>query len=276
MRLAILIRVYNRINDLSANLKVIRELWKKFNNAFVIVAFNGKSDGYELPEIVFKYADKVLQYENNSGHLKGNSQLILESYNYIPEDTEFLVILEADTWLLDDSLISKYLNIMDNRDIAWCSSEWRNLTYSLGIDFAILNFNLLKGFYKDLFNFDKNPEEWVADFLIQKGLKFLYIRELMPVHIPKILSSFFRLKDRRLHIFLKGKMITHHIECLKNGIEDKYAIANCIINSHFFYTSVKKNCFIMKIFYFFLPYLLMVTPQSSWFKSKKHIFLRYI
>jgi len=272
-KITILIRVYNRIDDLVANIKIIRLLWKKFNKADIIVSFNGKEDGYFLPEVVSENANHVIELATNLGHLKGNSQMILEAYSFIPEDTDFLVLLEADTWLLDDSLIDRYVEYMKNENYVWCSAEWSKRTWSLGIDFAIVRYSVIKKYCFDLFNFGLRPEQWVCDFLSKNDLKFFYISELNPVHIPKILSILAFVNKRRNHVFLKAKMITHHIEELKNGIKEKYAIANCLIGSNFFVTDVKINCFFLKLKYLIINIISVVLPNSSWFRNKKHIFM---
>lgn len=272
-KITILIRVYNRIEDLVANLKIIRELWKKYNKSHIIVTFNGKKDGFNLPNDINSYADNVIILEENLGHLKGNSQLIKEGYNLIPKDTDILILLESDTWLFDENIIEKYIDIMRKDNVVWCSSEWSRRSWSLGLDLAIINFQAIKEHYMQLFDFEVNPEQWVADNLIKRGLRFEYITELMPVHIPRVISSIFRIKDRRLHVFLKGKMVTHHVEHLKYGIDEKYAIANCLLENPFFQTKIHKNRFLIKLIYNFLYVLINITPQSSWFRKKRHYFL---
>ncbi len=72
----VLIRVYNRMQDLEICVEAIRKYWKS-RNYFLLVVSNGLSDGYKVPESVKKSADHVVEISKNAGHQKGNSQLLL-------------------------------------------------------------------------------------------------------------------------------------------------------------------------------------------------------
>ena len=47
MKVAILIRVYDRIEDLKHNLRIISDTWKE-NDYYTIVVSYGKKNGYEV------------------------------------------------------------------------------------------------------------------------------------------------------------------------------------------------------------------------------------
>ncbi|MCX8083984.1 MAG: hypothetical protein N3C60_03585, partial [Calditerrivibrio sp.] len=123
-KIAVLLRVYSRIDDLLANLTIIRKRWSIGDRAYVLVSSNGSRDGFHLPEEVYRLSDVVVELDENLGHIRGNAQLILKGLEKIPDETDFLIILEADTWLLNDEIIKKYINIMSEEKIVWCSSEW--------------------------------------------------------------------------------------------------------------------------------------------------------
>lgn len=271
VKVTVLLRVYNRIDDLISNLRLIRNKWRSYDY-YILVAFNGEKDGYSLPDIVYSLADKVLVLPENAGHLKGNSQLLVESYHHIPSETDYLILLEADTWVIDDCIIKKYIEKMKEYSIVWASSEWNKVSWSLGIDLALVDFKRIRDFYINLFSFEKNPEQWVACYLRQKGLRFIYIKELMPVHIPKLLNIFLKFKDKRINIFLKAKVITHHVEQLKKGVYKKYAYANAIMKEEFFDTDIKISFFKLNIFYRLIYLLCYIIPQSSWFRDKRCYF----
>lgn len=267
-KITVVIRVYNRIEDLRYNINIIKKFWKKYNY-HIICVFNGLSDGYRInDEIKFKF-DTYVEINENIGHISGNSQLLSYSLKYIPYDTDYVVILEADTWIFDDSIIEKYVKILDGSDYVWASAEWIEKYYTLALDFAIIKYNLLKN-NPEIFNFTKHAESYVANYLINNGYKFIYIKEAMPVHIPSLLRKFYNPTKGRFRVFPKIKMVTHHVEEIENGMEIKKMYANIISKTNYFDLKFGKFQIFMKklqlcIIYFILP----IVPKSKWFKKKK-------
>ena len=161
---AVLIRVYDRVDDLKYNLQIINDLWKQ-NNYKIYVSFNGKSNGYELDKSIYKYSEQVIELEQNAGHLEGNSQLLLEGMKTIElSNFDYLIILEADTWLMGDNLIVNYISKLDSSNNIWASSEWVENKYSVGIDFAIIDANFISKHYKNMFTFTTMAEMWMAEY----------------------------------------------------------------------------------------------------------------
>ena len=138
-KICIVLRVYNRIEDIELNLEIIRNTWKK-NEYYIIVTCNGKSNDYNLTDKIYQNADFVLEIDNNLGHLKGSSQLLLESIKLIPDDCKYTILLEADTWIFSDNLIDEYVNKLDSQNAIWatgpkggCKNRPYNSTFSVSL-----------------------------------------------------------------------------------------------------------------------------------------------
>ena len=141
-KISILVRVYDRLEDLEICLKLIRDNWK-VNDYEVIAISNGKSKGYILTESIRNNCDKIIELEKNDGHLLGNSQLLKEGVKQIRLDSSYVVILEADTWIYDDKIISKYIEKMEETNSVWASAEWIKKYWTLALDIAIIEKNFL-------------------------------------------------------------------------------------------------------------------------------------
>jgi len=271
-RVLIVLRVYDRIDDLVCNIQIIKKLWKKYDY-YLVVSFNGSCAGYKLPKEVYELSDNVISIENNAGHLKGNSQLLRTGLDKVVlSDFSYLIILEAFTWVLDDTIISKYIDKLKVNGAVWASAEWTENRYSLGLDFAIINMDFAKAHYNKLFDFGKDAEMWVAEYLIKHKYKFIFINELMPVHRPSIIKSFYNADGGRLRIFPLGNMLTHHIENLNGGLEQKKVLVNLLLDYKFFNIASQCNRYVYYK-YLFLQCILKYIPRSSWYRKKKYTFL---
>ena len=237
MKVAVLIRVYDRIDDLKYNLRVISETWKS-NDYYVIVVSNGKNNGFEILPESLPLIDKLVVLQENAGHRKGNSQLLLEGSKYIPEDCPYTLILEADTWMYQDAIISKYANLLSmNANAVWASADWYDKYYALATDFAIIKTDYIKS-NPGIFDFELFPECHISNFLRDTGKSYLWIKENMPVHVPSYVKYKYpyvpNIKEGRFYVFPKSKTVTHHIEFLKGGMEQKKRYFNIVADSDFF------------------------------------------
>ena len=237
MKVAVLIRVYDRIDDLKYNLRVISETWKS-NDYYVIVVSNGKSNGFEILEESLPLIDKLVILQENAGHRRGNSQLLLEGSKYIPEDCQYTLILEADTWMYKDDIISKYANqLSDHVDAVWASADWYDKYYALATDFAIIKTDYIKS-NPGIFDFELFPECHISNFLRDTGKSYIWIKENMPVHVPSYVRYKYpyvpNIKEGRFYVFPKSRTVTHHIEFLKGGMIQKKRYFNILAGSEFF------------------------------------------
>lgn len=243
MKVAILIRVYDRIEDLKHNLRIISDTWKE-NDYYTIVVSNGKNNGYEVTPDSLPLIDKLVILEENAGHRRGNSQLLMEGIKYIPSDCKYTLILEADTWMYGDRIISKYTSLLDKSDFAvWASADWYDKYYALATDFAIIKTQyIIKN--PGIFDFELFPECHISNFLRDTNAGYLWIKENMPVHVPSYVKYKYpyipNIKEGRFYVFPKSKTVTHHIEYLKGGMEQKKRYFNIIANDDYF-PDIKSN-----------------------------------
>ena len=232
MQIAVIIRVYNRLDDLNACLSIIKNTWTK-HSYYIIVVSNGISDGYSISNDIRNNANIVYEINENKGHLSGNSQLLQAGIPLIPKYCDFTIILEADTWIYKDKIIDKYVNKLSKSTAVWASADWIAKYHSLALDFAIIKTKFLQ-FNTDIFSFRKKAECCVCNYLKENNYDYMFIKEAMPVHYPKLMKIFYNPDKGRTRIFLKIPMITHHIEDLKYGILEKKIIANFVFKKEFF------------------------------------------
>lgn len=271
-KVSILVRVYDRIEDLKYNLQIIKRTWLTFNYQIIVVT-NGYSDGYIIDSETVDLIDNLVILESNIGHKKGNSQLLIEGLKYISPDSDYTLILEADTWLYSDAIVDKYVNSLNGKpNTVWASAEWYDKDYSLAVDFAIIKTNYLKE-NSEIFDFEKYPECYIANYLRDTGSDFMYITENMPVHLPSYVFRYPYLHDvenKRFYAFPKSKMVTHHIEFLRNGMSDKKKFFNIISGIDYFADQQVRNLSWKRFKIQFWISLSQCFLKKSWFQNKHY------
>jgi hypothetical protein len=271
-KIAVLIRVYDRIEDLELNVQIINDLWNAYNYE-VYVVFNGESNGYKLNNNIKENVQKIISLKENAGHIKGNSQLLLEGIKNINiELFDYLIILEADTWLMNDQLIEKYIKILDNTNAKWASAKWVEKRHSLSVEFAIINTNFIKEHFHKIFDFTNMAEVWVAEYMMKNNINFMFIKELTPTHRPSLIKSIYNADFGRIRVLPSGNMVTHHIETLEGGMAKKRELADIVYKNNYFTNKSKFNLFFLHYLYLLLQITLKFIPKSSWFKKKKYYF----
>ncbi len=269
-RVAILIRVYDRIEDLKYNLQIIRQTWTEFDYHIIVVS-NGYPDGYRIDVDSVSSIDNFIALEHNAGHKKGNSQLLIEGRKYIPLDCDYTVILEADTWMYTDRTIKEYIEFMEEASsVVWSSADWYDKDYALAVDFAVIKSNFIRN-HPNLFDFENYPESYIANYLRDVHVGFKWITENMPVHVPSYVIKYPYVDDskqRRFYVFPKSKMITHHIEFLKGGMSQKKRYFNIIANFNFFKEEPVSHKSWKRFKIYFWIGLSKLFIKKSWFQKK--------
>lgn len=272
-RVAIIIRVYDRVEDLSNNLRIIIDTWSRYDY-YIIVVSNGYSNGYIIDKFDHQFIDKLVILEENSGHKKGNSQLLLEGIKHIPDDCCYTIILEADTWIYEDRTIRLYIEELEDReDIVWASADWYDKQYGLATDFAIIKTKYILDNPK-LFDFELYPECHISNYLRDTKAGFIWIEENMPVHVPSYVPKYPYVnnsKEKRFYVFPKAKMVTHHIEFLKKGMGQKKRYFNIVSKTNYFQEfEVKRKKWELSKMKFWIN-LSRYFPKKSWFFKKVYI-----
>ncbi len=266
----VLLRVYNRISDLEVNIDLIRRCWQD-GNYRIFIAANGLSDGFIVPQGV-QDVTTVFDLGDNPGHKSGASQLLSTGLRNIPDEYEFVVTLEADTWILSEKIVTKYLGQMRNDEkIVWAGANWVDKFHSAAIDFAIVRVDFFKQ-NLNLLQFDRmdSIESRLFNDIHKAGMKVLNIKETYPTHIPKAMPFAVQASGRRRRAFPSVPMVTHHLEDLKGGLDEKVRIA-CQTAGYKIFEDARKNT-TLKIYraaYRFYEKVLQIVPKSRWLKGRK-------
>ncbi len=220
----VLLRVFDRIDDLRVCLRLIREGWTR-NRYQVLIVSNGREAGHAVPRELLGDGVELAELTDNPGHALGNSRLLMHGVAQLPERASHVVLLEADTWLFDDALIVRYLDRMERSGAGWASAAWLERFHSLALDFALLDADILRE-HPGLLDFELHPECHVANVLNDLGVGYELVKELMPVHVPRLVRELLPHTAGRFRCFPEGPMVTHHVEDLPGGMEQKLREAN--------------------------------------------------
>ena len=92
----------------------------------------------------------------------------------------------------------------------------------------------------------------------------------MPVLLPSYIKKYPFAPQGRFFIFPKSKMLTHHIELLKHGMEEKQAYFNLLSKSSFFSTPIKYSKLkLLQIKLMFAIQYLFV--RRTWYSRRSHL-----
>lgn len=251
-KVSIAIRVYNRLADLECIVDVIKNTWKG-NEYDIYIISNGENNGYKVSKKVEMSVYKIVRLCKNTGHQSGSSQLLLAFWDNLNfKKYDYSIIIEADTWMFGDKIICKYIKKMNETPSAvYAAAKWYDKYYSLATDFAIIRTSFLKD-NRDLFRFNDKAECHMANYVKDSGKKFIYIRENMLPHPPTYIKSYPYTQKGRIVCFPLSKMVTHHIEMLNGGLDEKKRLFNVVSNSEFFKNINKPKRFEkLRIVFFF-------------------------
>jgi len=268
-KICIIIRVYNRVEDLKHCLSIIKDTWTNFEY-YIIVVSNGKKKGFLVDQESKGKINQLVELEENSGHLKGNSQLLLQGLPYIPDNCDYTILLEADTWIYSDVYIKKYISKLDKGIAVWASAKWYDSIFSLATDFAIVQSKFIKNHWQIL-DFGTRPEDYVANFLIDNNFQFIYITENMPIHVPSYIHHYPYTRGNRFNMFPKAKMVTYHVENLKGGMQKKKEYFNILSNTKYFDILVEKSSTLERVIVQMSIYFSYLLPRKSWFNIVRRI-----
>jgi hypothetical protein len=263
---AVLVRVHHRMADLEICVRTIRRRWT--DRAYeVLVVSNGTAVGIPVPDAVRRDAD-VVEVAANPGHLAGNALLLREGLSRLSGRTTHVVLLEADTWLFSDLLVSRYLERMTGEGAVWASAAWLDRYDSLALDFAVADIAFLRE-HPRIFAFDQHPESHVAEVLDQVGGRYLWIEELMPVHVPRILRRLIPDGKGRFRSFPEGPMVTHHVEDLPGGLLQKMQEANIATGRMEFDVAMNVDPARARQKLVRLRRLARLAPRSAWVRRRR-------
>ena len=145
MKIGILIYTYNRIDDAVINMDIIKYHWNKsilLNDAIIAHSYNGNREWYKN-----KYLETKLIRSRNSWHYQGAADLIDSGMKYLSKrkDIDYVIVLAADTWLMDADYIESIILEMRQNNLfvatcAWGNSQRNELSdVGMATDFIIVD-----------------------------------------------------------------------------------------------------------------------------------------
>lgn len=265
--IAVLVRVYNRLSDLQVCVDAIKKHWTQHPYHLMVIS-NGASAGYRVPDSIKASVAQVIELPENVGHIKGTSQLLQAGIPDLPDECEFTVLLECDTWIFTDRILAEYFRRLRENKSVWASAEWIEKYYSLAVDMAIVNTAFLKA-HPAICQFETHAESHIYNYLLAHQQSFMYISENMPVHIPKLLRYVYNPYHGRNRSFVKAQTVTHHLEDLPRGLEEKQLLANITLGRKEFdlgeMTAIMRSHKKLRLLERIMPFI----PRSRWIKPKK-------
>ncbi|OKS86940.1 hypothetical protein RG47T_2398 [Mucilaginibacter polytrichastri] len=213
--------------------------------------------------------NKVISVKENIGHFNGNSQLLHAGMEYMPDDCDYTVILEADTWMYGDQLIRKYIKRLTDENAVWASAQFFRYVSNLATDIAIIKTSFIKQ-NRDIFTFVSTPEYYVANYLTGKNYNFIYITENMPISLPRYVRRFPFAPTGRFFTFENSKMVTHHIESLKGGMDEKKRDFNMVSKTDYFKNHYPNNGSLKILVLRTVKLISYLLPYKGWFFKTKH------
>jgi hypothetical protein len=267
--IGLLIRVHDRMSDLEVCVDVLHRHWR-LDDCHVVVVSNGRARGAEIPETVRSRVHSVLEIEDNPGHFSGNAQLLQAGMHVVPDACMWTILLEADTWIFGDAVLRRYVDQLERENKVWASAVWVEKFYTLATDVAIVRTAFVRE-HPRLFQFVEppGPEAWIHGYLRGVNQEPIYIREHMPVHIPALMRRFYNKYGGRFRTFSRARMVTHHIEDLEGGLDEKKRIANQLLGRMEFPVEtpgdLAKRQRQLQLFETIRPWV----PRSTWFRKRK-------
>lgn len=226
MKIGVLIYTHNRIEDAKKNMEIVKN-WRLGceDNIIIIHSYNGDFDWYPK-----KHTEDLLIRRKNIDHQAGASDLIdagIKAFkNKFPE-IEYVIILAADTWIINEQYLRKVLSKMKKEKLYLASCPWGssfdNSPWSMGLatDFFIVDLmwaNKYKLFPLNLANFRKKNGK-VIDFIkrtlnLERLLAIKFLRCISVAHNiydvyqrnEVATSKLFIMKQRMpIHTTIRGK-----------------------------------------------------------------------
>jgi hypothetical protein len=136
-----LIYTYDKIEFAKIQQQLVRSVWEpKFGKILICHSYNGKRKWY-----AGKHLENKLIRLKNPGHYEGAANLVDAGIKYLEDKVDYIVVSAADTWLLNLSVIAKYLKKMQQEGRTLLTCPWgtatRNKPGDVGLagDFFILD-----------------------------------------------------------------------------------------------------------------------------------------
>ncbi len=141
INIASVIITHNRIDEVKAQMDIIRELWKPmFKSVDIYHEFNGRKSWYPKP-----YREDFLHRHKYMPHFVGASHMFNQGFKHVLESGkkyDYIIASSADTWFFDPKKLKSIILACSKKRYQLATSLWGVM--ALGTEFFIITPELAK------------------------------------------------------------------------------------------------------------------------------------
>lgn len=141
LKIASVIITYNRIDEVKAQMDIIRELWQPmFETIDIYHEFNGKKSWYPK-----KYKEDFLHLHRHMPHFAGANHMFNQGFKHVLESGkkyDYIIASSADTWFFDPKKLKSIILTCSKKRYQLATSLWGVM--ALGTEFFIITPELAK------------------------------------------------------------------------------------------------------------------------------------
>lgn len=141
LKIASVIVTYNRIDEVKAQMDIVRELWQPmFESVDIYHEFNGKRSWY--PE---KYKEDFLHRHKQMPHFLGANYMLNQGIKHALSSNkkyDYIIATSADTWFYDPKKLKKVILACHKKRFQLATSLWGLVV--LGTEFFIITPDLAR------------------------------------------------------------------------------------------------------------------------------------
>lgn len=182
IKLASIIITYNRIDEVKAQMDIIRELWQPmFETVDIYHEFNGKKSWYPK-----KYREDFLHRHKAMSHFSGANHMLNQGIKHVLNSGKkynFIVVTSADAWFFDPKRFKKVILTCLLKRFQLATSLWGGIT--LATEFFILTPNLAR----KVFPLDNIKVTDRHRFFRWAYTKIAFFESVFTIQVMKILKN---------------------------------------------------------------------------------------
>lgn len=149
IKIASIILTFNRIDEVKAQMDIIREAWQPmFEKIDIYHEFNGQKSWYPK-----KYKEDFLHQHKPMPHFVGANHMLNQGIKHVltsKEKYDYIIVTSADAWFYDPKKLRKIIDACEKNKFQLATSLWGLVVF--GTEFFIITPNLAKKVFPLRFN----------------------------------------------------------------------------------------------------------------------------
>lgn len=141
LKIASIIITFNRVDEVRAQMDIIRELWQPmFGNIDIYHEYNGKRAWYPK-----KYKEDFLHRHKQMPHFGGANHMLNQGIKHVLQSKkayDYIIVTSADTWFYDSKRLKKVILTLSLKRFPLATSLWGGM--GLATEFFIMTPSLAK------------------------------------------------------------------------------------------------------------------------------------